>query len=321
MSRAATALVDTTWTPTTLKNAWSPTIDSVVPVVRRAILVKHKPALTEQRTREVHDVIKAAWPEWRQRYLEGVAKAIGLSPSQLEIIDEDKEWVRYRHDGKTPMIDLPRVRTTSGRPFDLRHCIALCIDQMSSKIWTRLGLPEDEERAGSCDVGKVRDEVSRLRTLATKCDEWFYGELYRVAREAFANAAPRRGGILEVITIGLQIAHHADDDVYDDWLLRDHRGPNLENGELLDHLAAATDLASGEDFATQVAGDPNAQWLSISTAVRLASSELVPRTALYLVRPVGRVAQVLGIGLDDSARGELAALAAVKISRLLANRV
>jgi hypothetical protein len=61
--------------------------------------------------------------------------------------------------------------------------------------------------------------------------------------------------------------------------------------------------------------------MSLPTSVELKNRDLVSRTALFLVRAIGDVVQVVGIGLDDSANGAFASDIALKVSRWVASRI
>src|SRR5207247_11227512 len=62
---------------------WWPDIETVVPVVRWAILAKHKPLLTEDRVKSVHATIESVWNEWSEQYRAKVAEVTGLAPDEL----------------------------------------------------------------------------------------------------------------------------------------------------------------------------------------------------------------------------------------------
>lgn len=297
---------------------WRPTIKSVIPVVRRAILVKHVPRLNRHHTQQVHAAVEKAWDTWRGRYVAQVARFSGLGPLDLQVVETEK--VRLKQDGKTPMLDLPRIRTRrhSARQFDLRNCVALCIDDLSSKVWARVGLP-DQDGIDGCPTGELRPLVAAFRSLSRDCDEWFYEEFSCLAQDVLSGIERRRTGTLEVTTVGLKVDGDVSDDFFDDWLLDGTEGPNFRNEELCEFLMAAADLAfHPAELGTR---EPDSFWMSIPSAVQLPNGDLASRKALYLVRPVGEVAQVVGIGLDDSQEGDLASQAALKISRLVANRV
>ncbi len=295
---------------------------SAVPMVRRAILVQDEPVLTVQQTKDAHALVKRAWDSWlAEAYRSTAARISGVPISQLAF-DPDKETVRYRMDGKTPMIDLPRLRTRTGTKlkFDQRSCVALCTDKSttnkySSKVWTRVGPPELDL---GCAITDVREWTRTYRRQANACCKWFYDEFISLTKALFEQNESTETGGLEVTTVGLQVKGEPDDDYFDDWLLSADR-PNVDNPDLFRFLADAADVEL--DLRDIQAIEPDSYWMSIPNTVELPNGDLASRRFLYLVRPIGDQRFVVGVGFDDSGTGELAGDVALKISRFFANRI
>lgn len=306
---------DTIFAPMSLEPISAPEVTRVAPVFRWAILVKHKPMPTAAHAQKVYLAIRAAWPEWKEVYRAKVAEIAGLRPDELAFAEDEE--VRLKWDGDTPMIDLPRLHTTPGasKQFDVRSCVALCVKDFSSKIWCRLGRP-----AGSaehfCAVTDLASCVETFRGWARRIDDWFYDEFFRLAESALDGIRNERGAAMEVTTVGLQVEAEHGDGNFEEWLLDDGKGPNLENKALCAFLADAAGFNLNPNDLP--AREPDSFWLVIPTAVQQQSGVLAYRKVLYLVRHIDDVAQVVGIGLDDSKSGDLAGLAALKVSRLVA---
>lgn len=287
-------------------------IRSAVPVERLAIVAAHDPVLTEDQPDRAKAAFDAAWAEWQEQYLAAIARIWRMSPSDLYIKEDEK--IRKRMDGKTPMLDFPRIRTrgAASTHFDLRHCVALCLEkEFSSKVWTRIGFPKGE----SCALDRIHATTVLFRERAQACTEWFYEQFFSVTAEVFRGHARKRGGFLEVTMIALRVDAGAPSDALDRWLVV-HDRPNLANDELRAYIQAAGDI----DGDVQTIGD-GAFWVSLPTAVELPDRDLAPRKALFLVRPVGDTLKVVGIGLDDSETGDFANKIAIKLSRFFANQV
>src|SRR5262249_37732022 len=156
-------------------------------------------------------------------YRKKVAGMTGVPKRYLEFDEKEKE-VRYRIDGETPMIDLPRLRT--GRKatpqFNQRSCVALCVDDYSSKVWTRVGPP----KGMTCDVAEIGKLCHMYRRQAQEFGEWFAAEFFKLMEGVLPKDSQTRRGILEVTTVALRVRDEVDDDAFDDWLLQDDR-PNL----------------------------------------------------------------------------------------------
>jgi hypothetical protein len=295
-------------------------IRSAVLVVRLAELVRHERVLTMAQTKEAHRIVKKAWDDYlADEYLAKAAEVFGVLKTQLAI--RPKEIVRHRMDGKTPMVDFPRVYTVDTKePFDQRSCVALCIHDVpefkySSKVWTRVGPPQSNL---GCPPADIRTRTRRYRRQAKICGEWFYGQFMSLTEEVFARNSPSAAGRLEVTTIGLHVEGERDEDLFDEWLLSND-SPNSENDDLFRYLAAAADLDI--DLRDPKTLGQDDEWKSIPHTVELPNRELASRQFVYLVRKAEDMQLVTGIGFDDSGRGELASDVALKISRYMANRI
>ena len=289
----------------------APRISAVMPVVRVAILRRHEPRLTEAQTQQAFTAFENEWPSWKEIYRWAVAERARVNPNAVSI--HPKEVVRLRHDGKTPMIDVPRLGV--GGDFDLRNCAALCVDQFSSKIWTRVGPHGFTE---SFAIGELTTVLHRYHALAESCGEWFFRELFRIGDDALNRGIILDEGRLDVTTVGLQLEEELREDEVNDWFFDGDR-PNFDNEDLCRFFAQAAHI--DYDLREVESRENGAFWMSMPMAVRLRTGNLALRTALYLVRPFPKLVQVVGIGLDDSEAGDFANEIALKVSRVIANRV
>lgn len=292
-------------------------IDGALPIVKRAKLAKHEPLLKKHQTKKAADILKSLWSEWQHEYVLKTAEIAGVKPGDLKIAEN--EAVRYRYDGDTPMIDLPRIRTTQGSSyqFDQRNCVALCIEERySSKIWSRIGLPET---CAPCDLKDVRAMTKRFRRQADESAEWFYEEFFRLTADAFKGTKRiPDSAVLEVTTVGVRVDSDFTPDEFDAWLFTDDSA-NLTNETLRKLIAAAADVAF--DIAEVEEREEDSYWLSVPTAVDTRNRKVVPRRVLYLSRLVEDVVQFVGVGLDDSRFGKLANDVGQKLSRMIAGWV
>jgi hypothetical protein len=162
--------------------------------------------------------------------------------------------------------------------------------------------------------------IERFREVTAACGEWFYGQFVDYTKNMFEG---NRGATLEITTLGLQVEGGYSEDDVESWLLaRDEdgaEGPNFNNEELCDYLRRA----AGLEFHPRElrAHEPRSRWVSINATIPLSDGELVSRKVLYMVRPHGSIVQIVGVGLDDSVSGDLAGDAALRLSRLVANRI
>lgn len=295
-------------------------VSGVVPVVRWARLIKYSPILDENDTKRAYSAMQEAWPDWQKTYRASLTEHTGVPEESLHFIEPD---IRWKRDGDTPMLDLPRVQARDvPEVLELRNCCALCIEEFSSKIWTRVGRPA----IGTDDLAadQLRHVVQNFRAMATSCGEWFYREYRNLTKDVFAGFDVEEVGAFEITTVGLRVEGTFDHDAFDSWLFRyDDEGrerPNLENEPLCRFLQDAAGLDFHPRELTSL--EPQAFWMSMPFAIELPNGELAARKVLYLARPRGNDAvQVVGIGIDDSREGDLAREVALKVSRFLASRV
>jgi len=289
-----------------------------MPVVRYATLLRHDPQLVTAETVGVAEAMSAIWPEWKDRYaaaIAALAERVGISASGVAI--NSHEEVRYRLDGKTPMIDLPEaVIQRNSQNISLRNCAALCVHDFSSKVWTRInGLGPEGHEVES--LGRVLHDY---RALAKSCGDWFQSEVENIAGDLLAPTRTVNDGVLEITTVGLRVKktdHQAED--FESWLFDSAGGPNFANEEFCDFMSEAAALT--DDVRTITKKQPTAFWMSMPMAVRMVNGDLASRSTMYLVRTIDDMIQAVGIGLDDSEAGDLASEVALKVSRVLANRL
>ena len=299
-------LSSTTWRT----ESTAPFISAVVPVVRVAILRRHEPPLTEPHTRRAEAALKAVWPVWKEKYRAAVAERANVDAHSVCI--DEAEVVRWRMDGKTPMIDMPRLGLQT--EFDLRNCVALCVHEYSSKFWTRVG----PEFGASYRVDELTTVLERYRALARGCGQWFHNEVFDICRDALDEGTILDEGQLEVTTVGLQLDETLTEEEINNWFFVKGR-PNFDNEDMCRFFSQTAGI--DYDLRDVESREKRAFWMSMPMAVRLRDDSLAIRTALYLVRSLPSLVQVTGIGLDDSGTGDFANAVALKVSRLIANHV
>ena len=219
------------------------------------------------------------------------------------------------------MLDLPRIHgNRAGDAFDMRSYWSLCVDEFSSKTWTRVG-PPLKKTWTMLPPEILSSVVGEYRALANSCGEWIHREFRRLTQAVLGKS--RRGHTFEITTVGLRVHGDVNEDLLDEWLFAYDKdgaeGPNFENDSLCRFLADAAGLDfHPRELEKRAAGF----WMSIPGAVELANGDVVTRRVLYLVRPAGKTfVQVVGIGLDDSRAGDLAPEVVLKASRLLAGGI
>jgi hypothetical protein len=291
-----------------------PDITSAGVVVRRALLCKFDPVLTKSQTEKAGTIVKKRWPSWKNEYLRKMEEIAGIAAGEFTI--KENEYVRYRYDGgKTPMIDLPLIRTDADAEFvcDQRNCGALCVEKdYSSKIWTRVGIPIESR---GCSKDDLRAMTERFRAQAASACESFYEQFFDMTASAFSSSRRTRNQeVLEITTIGLRVDETLTEDAVDAYLF-DGDSANLASDELCEYLAAAANM--DVDDLRRNSGEFD--WMAMPATMLSGSGTVVSRRIPYFTRTVGDVVQIIGIGFDDSGRGEMANDAALKLSRIIAN--
>lgn len=304
---------------------------SATPVVRWAVLVRIIEPPSADEAQALLAALAKNWTRAAPRYHDLVARTAGIEPDSLHFVED--ETVRIGFDGKTPTIDFPRLRSHGSAtlplgPFDTRICIALCTKhqrpakQLSSKVWSRVGLPMSGDTAAEIDLRRLQAVVPHFRQISRTSARWGFDMLKAVLRDTLPVRKARRKSELEVSVLGSADAR----------LSPHYERLSMEEGVTADELlatpAAVKALSryfhplAGADEALAVASDHDDRfWFSYPTTVPLANGDLQRRDVLYLMRSSEEAAHALGVGFDDSARHELPRRSALQVSRWIANRV
>ncbi len=293
---------------------------SVVPVFRRAILVTTKPKLSDKVANELLIRLKELWPRVADDYRRVVARAVDVEPSSLEF--KPGEEARIGIEDGTPTIDFPRLATIGEVrfSFDTRICIALCIDDVSSKVWSRVGLPQTSSgEPTQLALGDLGSLIARFRDLATTATEWAYKLLRRVRGDLHIKMK-RRPAALEVTTLGTRnddLSSYFQDleaglSPYD--LLKNphaHRTLEAYYGQV---ISSTADIAELSD-------ESEAIWFSFPVTVDLEDQRIERREVIFFMWPGTRTAEVVGVAPHDDAFRQLAWKVALGVSRWIAKRV
>lgn len=295
---------------------------TVTPVMRRAVLLHVSPPPTTEMADSLFGYLKAEWNRVSLQYKEIVATASGVSCGDLRFDDHDE--VRLCLEGKTRVIDFPRLSFQGHgfRAFDTRITLAICTeeDKMSSKAWSRLGLPLGSRP--SVKVEKLSELTVWFRQIATPTAEWAMALLRRTVRERFPALKMRRHGCLEVSAMGARdkvlqpvFQRLSQTGATAEELLQDRETEE----RFLRYFGNATKFPARR-LRDVTKKDPDSFWFSSPVSVELTDGELGVREVLYLLRPTPDAVEALGLAYDDSVAGDLASKSAVKVARWMANR-
>jgi hypothetical protein len=266
------------------------------------------------------------WEGVRDRYRGVVAKAAGIGLDGLDFDGHDE--VRRRLEGETRVIDFPRLRSHGGltQAFDTRISMAICTeeDEMSSKVWSRVGLPlKGSAFPPGVSLEKVEELTGSFRRIAGKTSGWATEYLRRTLKLLMPDLRVRRRGQLEVSALGARdkfLAPYFEKLAQSDTTATELLKDDDAEARFSRYFRLATDLPA-KRLDRMTAKNPNSFWFSSPVAVELDGGELGMRQVLYFLRPTNDAVQALGLAFDDSATGDLAQRSAVKVSRWIANRV
>lgn len=297
----------------------------VTPVLRRAVLLQVSPPPDATMADALVDRLKAEWAAESPRYKKIVAKASGVGVNDLSW--DDHQGIRCRLEGKTRVVDFPRLRLQepANLAFDTRVTLAICVEEeeMSSKAWSRLGLPQSRGKRSVVALEELGALTHRFRRIAVPTSDWALNLLRRTIRRLFPDLKTRRHGCLEVSALGARDERLAScfeklaySEARAEELLK--ADPELEK-RFSRYFQGATDspIPRLRDVAVK---EPESFWFSSPVAVELNDGELGTREVLYLLRPTADTVEAVGLAYDDSVAGDLAQRSAVKVSRWMANR-
>ncbi|HEX3527684.1 MAG TPA: hypothetical protein VH988_11495 [Thermoanaerobaculia bacterium] len=297
----------------------------VTPVLRRAVLLQTSPPPDAAMADTLVDRLSAEWAAESSVYKKVVAQASGISLDDLSW--GSQEEIRCRLEGKTRVVDFPRLRFegSADLAFDTRITMAICVEEkeMSSKAWSRLGLPQIRGQRSVVALEDLSALTHRFRRIAVPTSDWALSLLRRTIRRLEPGLKTRRRGCLEVSALGArdeQLAPCFEKLTYSEakaeQLLKDD--PELEK-RVSRYFRSATSIPIPR-LRDVVAKEPDSFWFSSPVAVELDHGELGSREVLYLLRPTANAVEAVGLAYDDSVAGDLAQKSAVKVSRWMANR-
>lgn len=302
---------------------------SATPVVRWAVLVRIIEPPSSDEAQALLKALADGWPDVAPRYRELVAETAGIEPGHLWFVETEKP--RIGVDGETPIIDFPRLRSCDPveSPLDTRICIALCTKQggrakqLSSKVWSRVGLPMTGDLGNAMDLRRLRTAVPLFRRISRASARWGFEMLKHVLGRTLPDRKARRKNELEVSVLGTadaRLSPHYERLSLEDGLTADEL---LGRPATVKALSRYFDPLAGPDEAIEPSGDEADErfWFSYPTTVPLANGDLQRRDVLYLMRSSEEAAHALGVGFDDSANRELPRRSALQVSRWIANRV
>ena len=184
-----------------------------------------------------------------------------------------------------------------------------------------MGLPHDNAPP-TVPLEQLHDSVAGFRKVAITCANWAEGLLRGLVRADLPRVKIESHGELEVSVLGARdedLAPHFE-------VLSETDAPASEllaktslSRKLSRYFKKAHNLPQHLRDVTKE--DRDTFWVSSPMAVELSNHKLVPREVLYLMRAQDDTVEALGVGYDDSARGDLAQRSFVKVARWIANRL
>jgi hypothetical protein len=268
--------------------------------------------------------LKTGWAAKFDEYKEIVAKASGIDLGDLGC--DVREGIRCRLEGKTRVVDFPRLwfQGSAILAFDTRITMAICVEEaeMSSKVWSRLGLPQSQGLRPVVTVDKLGTLTRRFRRIAVPTSGWAMSLLRRTIRALFPDLKMRRRGCLEVSALGARDEYLAP--AFEKLAFSEATAQGLLSDPALERRfsqyfrgATKSPVSRLRDVSVN---EPGSFWFSSPVSVELGNGELGIREVLYLLRPTDDAVEAIGLAYDDSVAGDLAQRSAVKVARWMANR-
>jgi hypothetical protein len=280
----------------------------VRPVLRRAALLTLDPAPTPELAGAYALALADRWADLQDEYLEVLAAA-ARSEGALEVSTE--ESIRTWRDRTSFVVDCPRVRgrTAEGYSFDTRLCVAVCFLGLTTKAWSRAGIPYDEKKDDNeVTADRLGDVIAAFRRITNATSEW--SERVWVSatmRECAPNPRAETKGHVNVSVVAARDKRLGS-------FFEHFRGGATPLRRVLD-LPGAEECFSRylrelEDFdgpLRDLADDSDGLWFTSPTTIQSDPELIEARRVLYRVSSTGDgdTANAVGLGYDDSLRGDL----------------
>lgn len=297
---------------------------SVRPVIRQGILVTIKNPTTDLAIK-VLDRLARDWNRFCHEYEDKVVTAVNKSGYRICFIDSEP-W-KHR-EGSTYVMDFPRLQYYIGDQafFNTRICIAICTKEKSTKVWSRVSLPLQEEKlsvSSAIPLKELKSIAFLYRKINTEACKWMYGKLKEVISEKYPDRTIIDWGWLEISSLGGKdeyLARFSEELLNSDITAAEILREPGASKTFLSYFRPLSQIRSLDEFA----GEKKTKkwfWFSIPIPIESESGHIELRQVLYLMRKLGSEYQAIGIGYDDSIDGDLALKAAAKAARWIGEDV
>lgn len=291
---------------------------SIQPCLRTALLVHFKPKLTHRNANRILDWIMGSWDS-RVEDLRATLQHVAENKFPLQILGE--ESVRKRQEDQTLVLDCPRITTSEGErfQFDNRVCLALCLESLSSKVWSRVGMPLGRSHSQPAAFREPEDVIAAFHRINDAAMSWLADLLDEAVRDDAPEYKIQRGIRLEVVALGVkdEPLKHILESIEDESLqIEDVLDDRAAREALRFYLKKVGGVRGGLRVGNKLSADTH--WLPSYAVVEIDGGFLVPREVLYFIEQSDDSTRAVGVGYDDSKLGELAHRSALVIAKRLA---
>lgn len=302
----------------------------VQPVIRFAMLVNLNPAPKKMAVRRFVGDLLGEWQALVPVLRRTLAMALG--PEGVEVSFASDEQTRDMSQGGARVLETPLFRVTNSRhelalgieALEGRVGAALCTSGLSTKVFCRLRPIKANPGSGATvSTNSLPHFAGLCRRLNKQLTKEVFDWLQTTARNDSVDFEITHVGELEVSALGIV------DQSISDYFCRLHDSA-ISASEILEDKQADEKLSLyyscfADDIKCRLSElstlKSEAIWFSSPISVEVENGYLEPREVLYLLRGQDGVYQALGVGYDDSVKGNLALKSTNRVSRWLSNRM
>jgi len=298
------------------------TENSVNPVIRVGILIDFTPKPTKSQAKYLIGQLIKNWKDAQEKYKEIIATEAKISSEDLRFYGEEGSWTRWEEN--TYVLDLPRIQFTDYKyqnSFNTRLCVAICTGKMSTKVWSRVGMPLDESHVKArlaIPIARLNHVAALYRKIAQATANWMSNQLIEIARIKHPKMKIKQRREIEISAFGLR--DKGLETSFEQFTETEINAIDiLKEKEANNRLSFYYQNASNkkDDLYNLSMEDPNSSWFTSSVKVLTTRGYFQTREVLYLMRPINEKTELIGLGYDDSAMGDLAHRSVIKVSRWL----
>jgi len=246
-----------------------------------------------------------------------IIESLGIHSIEIDI----HEVPLSRKEANMECLDFPRFHflINGDNVFSTRFCMAICVGGMSTKLWSRIGIPslKHSKNKYGISINELPNCTSIYRSLNEKTSEWLFQILENIVNESLSTERISRHGWIEISSFGVDnknLLEYTEQLSQNEMSMEEILSDPKANEVLSSYFLKVTDI-EGQlyDFVT-MPDVPKHSWFVLPVPIMNKWGYAEERNVLFFMRPLENRVEVIGFGHDDSIDGKLAHASVTKMS-------